>query len=138
MRGALLIALVIAGVGCGAGQSASGATPDTQLTISFWDEGREMGKPEKWVLRCDPAGGTLPRSTTACRQLDRLTKPFAPIRKDVICTDQYGGPQQAVIAGTYKGNRVWALLAARNGCEIARAKRLGFLVPGFSAGAGGA
>ena len=26
---------------------------------------------------------------------------------NLVCTDQYGGPQQAVIAGTHRGNRVW-------------------------------
>ena len=36
----------------------------------------------------------------------------------------YGGPQQALIAGTFKGNRVWAQLGMRIGCQIARAKRL--------------
>ena len=63
-----------------------------------------------------------------------MKAPFAPIRKDLVCTEIYGGPQQAVIAGRYEGRRVWALLAARNGCEIARWKRLGFLVGSGSAG----
>jgi hypothetical protein len=134
MRRALLIVFVIAAVGCGAGRSASaGAAPETRLTISFWPEGRGTGAPQRWTLRCDPAGGTLPRAPAVCRQLYALAKPFAPTRKDLVCTDQYGGPQQAVVAGTYKGNRTWVLLGMRNGCEISRAKRLAFLVPGFSA-----
>ena len=53
--------------------------------------------------------------------------------KNLVCTDQYGGPQQAVIAGTHRGSRVWTTLGMRNGCDISRAKRLAFLVPGFSA-----
>ena len=77
----------------------------------------------------------MPRASAACRQLYEMTKPFAPLRKDVICTDQYGGPQQAVISGSFKGSRIWILLAMRNGCEISRAKRLAFLVPGFSSAA---
>lgn len=134
MRGALLIAVLVAAVGCGAGQSASTAAPETDLRISFWDQGRETGAPKRWTLRCDPASGTLPRRATACSRLDRLTKPFAPIPKDMACTDIYGGPQQAVITGTHEGRRIWVALSARNGCEIARWNRLKFLVGGASPG----
>ena len=133
MRTTLLIAVLVAAIGCGAGQSASSATPETQLTISFWREGRGTDAPERWTLRCNPAGGTLPRAAAVCRQLDALAKPFAPIRRNLVCTDQYGGPQQALITGMHKGNRVWTVIGMRNGCEISRAKRLAFLVPGFSA-----
>lgn len=135
MRAALLIAVLVAAVGCGASQGASGSTAGTQLAISVWPEGRGSGAPTRWTLRCDPAGGTMPRTAAVCRQLYALRNPFAPLRQDVICTDQYGGPQQAVISGSFRGSRIWTLLALRNGCEISRAKRLAFLVPGFSAAA---
>ena len=129
----VLIAVVVAAVGCGASQGTAGSTPDTQLTISFWPDGRGTDPPERWTLRCDPAGGTMPRAAAVCRQLYAMTKPFARRAKNLVCTDQYGGPQQAVIAGTLRGDRVWVLIGMRNGCEISRAKRLAFLVPGFSA-----
>lgn len=139
MRAALLIAVLVAAVGCGAGQgspgSTSGSAAGTELAISFWPEGRGTGAPTRWTLRCDPAAGTLPRAAAACTRLSGMAKPFAPMRKDVVCTEQYGGPQQAVISGSFKGSRVWSLIALRNGCEISRAKRLAFLVPGFSAAA---
>jgi hypothetical protein len=133
MRTALLIAVLVAAVGCGASQGASASTPGTELTISFWPEGRSAKQPERWTLRCNPAGGTVPRAAAVCRQLYALTKPFAPRSKNLVCTDQYGGPQQAVIAGTHRDSRVWVLIGMRNGCDISRAKRLAFLVPGFSA-----
>jgi hypothetical protein len=129
----VLIAVAIAAVGCGASQGTAGSTPDTELTISFWPDGRGTDPPERWTLRCDPAGGTMPRAAAVCRQLYAMTKPFARRAKNLVCTDQYGGPQQAVIAGTLRGDRVWVLIGMRNGCEISRAKRLAFLVPGFSA-----
>jgi hypothetical protein len=129
----VLIAVVVAAVGCGASQGTAGSTPDTELTISFWPDGRGTVPPERWTLRCDPAGGTMPRAAAVCRQLYAMTKPFARRAKNLVCTDQYGGPQQAVIAGTLRGDRVWVLIGMRNGCEISRAKRLAFLVPGFSA-----
>jgi Subtilisin inhibitor-like len=130
---AVLIAVVIAAIGCGASQVTAGSTPETELTISFWPQGRGTEPPERWTLRCSPAGGTVPRAAAACRQLDGMVKPFRLPSKNLVCTDQYGGPQQALIAGTHKGNRVWTVIGMRNGCDISRAKRLAFLVPGFSA-----
>ena len=136
MRMGLLITVLLVAIGCGASQGTSGSTPETQLAISVWPDGRGEGSATRWTLRCSPAAGTLPKPVASCGRLLEMTKPFAPLRKDLICTDIYGGPQQAIVTGTFKGNRIWVLLAARNGCEIARAKRLAFLTPGFSAAAG--
>ena len=136
MRMALLIGVLVAAVGCGAAQSSSSALPDTQLTMSLWAQGHGKGEPTRWTLRCNPAGGTLPRPAAACRRLAAMTAPFAPLRDDLVCTDLYGGPQQAVIAGRHQGRRIWVLLSARNGCEIARWNQLAFLVGGRSAGGG--
>jgi hypothetical protein len=132
MRGALLIGLLAAALGCGAAQSA--ATPATSLTISYWAEGREEGGMQRWTLRCEPVGGTLPRRANACARLDSMTNPFAPLGKNLVCTDQYGGPQEAIVAGTFEGRRIWVHLALRNGCEISRAKKLSFLAPGLATG----
>ena len=134
---ALLIGILVAAVGCGAAQSSSSALPDTQLTMSLWAQGHGKGEPTRWTLRCNPAGGTLSRPAAACRRLAAMKAPFAPLRDDLVCTDLYGGPQQALIAGRYQGRRIWVLLSARNGCEIARWNQLAFLVGGRSA-AGGA
>jgi hypothetical protein len=134
MRTALVIVvLVVAAAACGASHGAPVQTPETQLTISYWPEGRGNAEPKTWTLRCDPAGGTVPRVATVCRQLDALDNPFRRPSKTLVCTDQYGGPQQALITGTHEGNRIWTVIGMRNGCEISRAKRLAFLVPGFSA-----
>jgi hypothetical protein len=131
MRVAVVIAALVAAVGCGAGSSATTTvTSRTSLSITVWPEGRAEGNPTKWTLRCSPAGGTLPRPAEACRKLAAMPSPFAPPRKGLVCTEQYGGPQQAVVTGTHQARRVWIALAARNGCEISRWKRLAFLVPG--------
>jgi hypothetical protein len=139
MRVAVLIAAVIAAVGCGAGSSATppgtGGSSATSLSITYWAEGRAEGNPIKWTLRCNPAAGTLPKRGTACTKLSALKNPFAPPAKGVECTQQYGGPQQAQVTGTFRGKRVWIALAARDGCEISRAKRLAFLVPGWGSSA---
>lgn len=133
MRIAVLIAVIVAVVGCGA-SSAGTSTPSTELRISYFPEGRSEGDRTLWTLRCTPAGGTLPRPGAACQKLGRMKNPFAPLPKDLQCTDIYGGPEQVVIAGTHKGQKVWVLLAARNGCEIARFRKLAFLVTGMAPG----
>lgn len=135
MRIAILVAAIAAVVGCGASAAQTSAA-STELRVSFFPEGRSNGDPTLWTLRCAPVGGTLPKPAAACRRLATMRSPFAPLRKDVQCTQIYGGPEQALIVGTYNGKRVWVLLALRNGCEIARAKKLGFLVPGFGTSAG--
>ena len=40
----------------------------------------------------------------------------------------YGGPQRAIVAGTLDGRKVWASFRCRDGCEIARWNRVGFLL----------
>ncbi|MDQ3068019.1 MAG: subtilase-type protease inhibitor, partial [Actinomycetota bacterium] len=132
MRIAVLIALVVAAVGCGAGASAPAsptAPTGTQLTISYWPAGKAEGGKRTWSVRCAPAAGTLPKPGIACRKLGAMTNPFAPLQKDLMCTDIYGGPQVALIKGTFRGRAISVLLQARNGCEIARFEKLKFLVP---------
>ncbi|HEY7792597.1 MAG TPA: SSI family serine proteinase inhibitor [Gaiellaceae bacterium] len=137
MRIGVLIAVIAAVVGCGASSAGTGAAPTTELRISFFEDGQvaATGADRSWTLRCAPAGGTLPRRVAACQKLDQMRNPFAPLRKDLQCTQIYGGPERAVITGTYEGRRVWVLLAQRNGCEIARWRKLAFLVGGIAPGA---
>ena len=134
MRGIVLIATLAVLVVCGAGSSAASTsdTPSTQLTIRYWSEGIGEGPAKTWTLRCNPAGGTLVRSAAACRKLAELGNPFARPRADLMCTQQYGGPDEVQITGTYRGRRIWVALSLTDGCQIARFKRLGFLIPGFS------
>ena len=142
MRAAVVIAiLAAAGVGCGAGTSATGNMPApppaaaSSLKITVWPEGRSAGSPQRYTLRCAPARGTLPKPGNACVKLGRMAKPFAPLPKDIACTEQYGGPGEALVTGTYKGKPVRAAFSLRNGCEISRSKAYGFLLPGMSGGA---
>jgi len=72
------------------------------------------------TLTCDPAGGDHPDPEAACRALDALEHPFAPVPADTACTEIYGGPQTARVTGTYRGQPVHATFNRTNGCEIAR------------------
>ncbi|XAS68601.1 serine protease inhibitor [Micrococcaceae bacterium Sec5.7] len=50
-----------------------------------------------------------------------------------LCTQQYGGPQVAVVTGHFKGRQVNARFKRTDGCEIARWRAL---APLFGASAG--
>jgi hypothetical protein len=132
MRIAIVIAALASLVGCGAGSAAQNASSaSTDLKITVWPGGRERGGAKSFTLRCAPAAGTLPKAATACSKLGTLPRPFAPVSRDAACTEQYGGPQQALVTGRLRGNAVWAMFSATNGCQISRAKKIAFLLPGF-------
>jgi len=137
MRVALVTCVVAAVVGCGAVAAAPIAEPAlTDLKITVWPQGRDNGDSDTYTLKCSPARGTLTRAAAACTELLRISRPFRPVPPDAVCTDQYGGPQQALVTGKFKGDGVWARFSATNGCQIARAKRVSFLLPGFGTAAG--
>lgn len=85
------------------------------------------GPDRVWTLACAPPAGTLPGRARACTRLARLAEPFAPVPKDVACTEIYGGPQKAQVRGFYRGHRVRANFNRTNGCEIDRWNRVAFL-----------
>ena len=116
----LAIALAAAAIALG---------PSTSLAITGWTEGRDSGFARTWTLRCAPVGGTLPGAAAACRQLLALRAPFAPVRPRTACTEIYGGPQEALVTGTFRGRRVHARFNRVNGCEIARWDRVAVLFP---------
>ena len=115
----------LTGATCAGGAGAAA----TELTITAWPEGRDRGGGRTWTLRCNPTGGTLPRAARACALLAALERPFTPIPRGAICTQIYGGPQEAFVRGTYRGRRVWARFNRAGGCEIDRWNRHAFLFP---------
>ncbi|MFJ7630286.1 SSI family serine proteinase inhibitor [Streptomyces sp. NPDC097595] len=85
------------------------------------------GNPEadgRYELECGPAGGNHPVAAQACERLDQLegegADPFAPVPRDAMCTQQYGGESTARVTGTWHGRHVDASFRRTNGCEIAR------------------
>ena len=89
-----------------------------------------------YTLTCKegaPTGETNhPFATKACqvvRDNPGVLMP-QPRNKEVVCTQQYGGPQTATVTGTVDGVPVDVSFARRDGCEIsqwnAAASILGF------------
>jgi len=130
MRAAAPLAVLVAALV--ASTSVWGATsPTTSLRVTYWEDGAVTSKSVTWTLRCDPASGSLARPARACTRLATGgVKLFAPLRKDMVCTELYGGPQRARVVGTVDGKRVWATFTRRDGCEIDRWQRISpWLVP---------
>jgi hypothetical protein len=116
--------------GCMSRSSSEGEGDDsgtTSLEISVTPGGEAPTK--IWTLRC-PDGGTLPGAAEACSKLESLDDPFAPVPADVACTEIYGGPQEADVRGTFRGQPVNARFNRTNGCEIERWDKVRFLFPG--------
>jgi hypothetical protein len=97
------------------------------LTITVWPNGRDRAARVS-TLRCEPTGGTLPSRAAACRRLSAFPdNPFAPTPADAVCSQLYGGPQEALVRGTFRGRNVWTRFSRRDGCAIGRWDRVSFL-----------
>jgi len=104
------------------------APGDAELTVEI-QEG--PGQPVTlFALDChpDPAGGTEDPAAT-CAHLAALADPFAPLAGDVMCTQEYGGPQTARVTGEWDGEPVDLQLSRTDGCAIAQWDDLGPLLP---------
>ncbi len=124
--------MVLASSGLIAVAAASGATSgDTSLRITYWEDSATDASRVTWTLRCDPARGTLPRPARACTRLAAGgTKLFAPLPKNIVCTEIYGGPQKARVVGVVDGKHVWSTFTRTDGCQIGRWQRISpWLVP---------
>ena len=97
----------------------------TSLTIVY--RARPAAPALTRTLQCVPAGGTLANARDACRRLAGLENPFAPVPPGTACTEIYGGPERAIVSGSFRGRRVWARFTKVDGCQIERWKRVGFL-----------
>jgi Subtilisin inhibitor-like len=114
-----VVAVAIAGIAGGSAATTSAKT--VSLTITYWNDEQPSAAPERWTLRCNPLGGTLPNRKRACAKLSNLALgAFARVPEDAICTQIYGGPQKAVVKGTIGSTRIWSSFRRRNGCEISR------------------
>ncbi len=102
----------------GSGTAAPSALP-THLEVTVWPNGE--GDPVfRHVLECDPAAGNHPLPEDACAALRANPSALAPVRADMSCTQEYGGPDRARVDGVLDGQAVTAQFGRSNGCEIAR------------------
>ena len=119
-------ALAAAVAGCGSDdESGSGGQPASTVNLSVKVEDGN-GKVARATLDCEDGGGAhgsgfLSASADQhCADAVRMQKLLTTQpRKDQVCTQLYGGPQTAHIAGTLAGETVARDLSRTNGCAIA-------------------
>jgi hypothetical protein len=124
------VGLSLAAVSCGEGESDGNepAAPTTRVEITLWAQGRNGDQEHAAVLTCDPPGGNHTRPDEACAALARQEAALAPVPGDAICTQIFGGPQEARVFGTVSGREVDAVFSRTNGCEIDRWDKLALLL----------
>ncbi|ABM08838.1 MULTISPECIES: serine protease inhibitor [Micrococcaceae] len=93
------------------------------------------------ILSPDPDSldSNLPDARAALAAVEQFGEEifFPEPRPDRICTQQYGGPQVAVVEGWFRGRKVHSQFSRTDGCEIARWKTLAALL-GNTGGSTGA
>ncbi len=110
--------------------------PRDRLSVTLAADAQGSGQ-QTWTLTCRPAGGSHPDASAACAALAASADPFAPVPRDVACTEIFGGSAVGTITGTQDGRRVDARYTRSNGCEISRWDAIAAVFPGEIPGAAG-
>jgi hypothetical protein len=142
----VVLAAVLVVAGCASGEDAAPAasgTPestggdpaaggisqadnDLQIEVDLGDG----SAPVTWTLTCVGfVEGSHPQAQAACDHLAGLDRPFAPLPADVVCSQQYGGPETARVLGRWGGEPVELDLSRVDGCRIAQWDSLVPVVP---------
>jgi hypothetical protein len=123
MRLLAVLALMIGPLAaCGGSENAgsTGSGGATELKVTVWPAG-PSGPSKSATVTCP--------GDEACDQLAKLPlSAFDPVPGDVACTQIYGGPDQAHVEGTLRGEPVDARFKLTDGCESARWSRVAFLL----------
>ncbi|TFV90821.1 hypothetical protein E4P40_06900 [Blastococcus sp. CT_GayMR20] len=119
--------------GDGSGTSdpaAGGGTSQAENDLVVEYDAGDGSSLESWSLTCaGTVSGSHPDAEAACAHLAGLDDPFASLPADVVCTEQYGGPQSAHVAGLWGGDPVDVELSRVDGCRISQWDALGPLLP---------
>lgn len=77
-------------------------------------------------------GSSLPAPEAALAEVERFGADifFPTPGPPKLCTQQYGGPQVAVVTGIFHGRQVHAMFKRTDGCEIGRWNSLTALLGG--------
>jgi hypothetical protein len=114
----LLVAASLAGCGSDEGTPAAGSSGElASLVVTVDDDGAKgAGKPRTLELEC-----AKPTDSLACGAAAGVSeRDLRETSGDVACTQIFGGPEEATIKGTIRGEPVDATFRRSDGCEIAR------------------
>jgi hypothetical protein len=122
---ALAALLALGAGGCGGDEEetdagGAGDGPVTSLEVALDVDGSTGGgEPQTAEVECP--------GDDACKALEDVSATdFEPVGPNEACTEIFGGPETATIAGTLDGEDVEATFNRANGCEI---DRFGTFVP---------
>jgi hypothetical protein len=110
---------------------------DLSITLTHTPDG-----PEHVFVLVSRSGGlvesTLPDPAAAIAAVGRFGERifFPEPGPPKLCTQQYGGPQVAVVTGTFNGRAVNSRFSLTDGCEIARWRALSPLLGGVAGSTG--
>ncbi|MHB1876442.1 MAG: SSI family serine proteinase inhibitor [Streptosporangiaceae bacterium] len=93
----------------GSGGAGSGGVSNpvaAKVTLRFAVRTTPGAAPARWLLRCDPAGGTVSDPAAACARLLKLGKPFAPPPQNQVCPQVMASSGVVSVTGTWFGQRV--------------------------------
>jgi hypothetical protein len=119
---ALLVAAALAGCGSDEASQAGGPTGElANLTVTVDNDGAKgSGQPRELKLDC-----AKPTDSLACGAAAGVSAAdLKPTGGDIACTQIYGGPEEATIKGTIRGEAVDATFKRTDGCEISRWDRV--------------
>jgi hypothetical protein len=126
MRRLVLGLLAVAALaGCGSseeGTQAAGPTGElANLVVTVDHDGAKGAKPPRELkLEC-----AKPTDSQACGAAAGVSAAdLRPTPSDTACTQIYGGPEEASIKGTIRGEEVDATFKRTDGCEISRWDRV--------------
>jgi len=112
---------------------------DFELTVALT---HTPGGPEHVFVLVSRSGqvveSTLPDPAAAMAAVGRFGERifFPEPGPPKLCTQQYGGPQVAVVSGTFNGRPVNTRFSLTDGCEIARWRALPPLLGGVAGSTG--
>ncbi|MDQ0851742.1 hypothetical protein QFZ65_003680 [Arthrobacter sp. B3I9] len=113
---------------------------DVDLTIRLTEA---PGGPQ-YTFRLEASGGTpgagctLPDPAAALKAVQRFGEDifFPRPGPPKMCTQQYGGPQVAVVTGWFMARKVHSQFSRTDGCEIARWRAMAPLLGGVAGSTG--
>lgn len=105
-----------------------------RLTVTY-DDGD--GHASTRTLACGARVVRSAQEQDACRRLDALGGPLAPVPAGQMCSMIYGGPQTAHVSGLWHGEPVDETYRRTDGCEVARWNRMVPALPSPTAAGGG-
>jgi hypothetical protein len=125
MRRLLLPLLLTASLAaCGSDEATPSAGGDDQLaalTVTVDKDGAKgSAEPKTLELEC-----AEPTDSPACGAAAGVSAAdIRPPSGDTACTTIYGGPEEATIKGTIRGDEIDASFNRTDGCEIARGEKV--------------